>query len=77
MNLVRKLIQQKLREHDKKIKPKGNIEEGYLENKFELIEDLFEHDLPYSARVCIDLNIRVSYWYHLMVRKNFVVKMLR
>lgn len=33
--------------------------------------------MPYSARVCIDLNIRVSFWYELIVRKKFVVKINR
>lgn len=76
MNKVRGLIQQKLNEKQRKFK--HNVrEDQYLENKFEVIEDMFEHDLPYSARVCIDCDIRVSFWYHLLVRKNFVVKMER
>lgn len=49
----------------------GGASSGY-ESAFAYIEDLREHDVMYSARVAIDHNIRVSFWYDVKVRKGFV-----
>ena len=38
-----------------------------------MIETIFEHDVPYSSRVCIDKNIRVGYWYNISVRQKNLI----
>lgn len=45
-----------------------------FESSFSFIEEVKEHDIPYSTRVCIDYNIRVSFWYQVTVSKGFVSK---
>jgi DNA polymerase epsilon subunit 1 len=47
-------------------------ESGGWENPLELIESVREHDITYSARVCIDHRIRVSFWYAIEVEKGFL-----
>lgn len=36
------------------------------------ILDLREFDIPYHTRVCIDLDIRISYWYQVKFANSFI-----
>jgi DNA polymerase epsilon subunit 1 len=40
----------------------------------EAIIDIREYDLPYHARVMIDLDIRMSFWYKLQFRNGMIDK---
>jgi DNA polymerase epsilon subunit 1 len=51
-----------------------NSTQAHNEGTFSLIEEVKEHDINYATRVCIDYNIRVSYWYNITVTKGFVTK---
>ena len=74
MHFVRKGLNLKIHEFKKKYKPKKRKNADTFEDIFELIENLYEHDLSYSARALIDNNIRVAFWYNLTVRKGFIHK---
>jgi len=36
------------------------------------IIDIREYDVPYHSRVCIDLNIRCSYWYNISFSTPYI-----
>lgn len=36
------------------------------------ITDIREYDIPYHTRVCIDLDIRISFWYQLKFSNSFI-----
>ena len=36
------------------------------------ITDIREYDIPYHIRVCIDNDIRISYWYQINFQDNFI-----
>lgn len=38
----------------------------------DVITDIREYDIPYHTRVCIDLEIRLSYWYQIKFSNNFI-----
>lgn len=69
--VVQRALLSKLRENKRQAN-KPYAHGNNANDMFSLIEDLREHDVMYSARVCIDHNIRVSFWYDLKVRKGFV-----
>lgn len=70
--VVQKALISKLRENKKQVMSKHLRGQKSFDDMYEFIEDLREHDVMYSARVCIDHNIRASFWYNLKIRKGFV-----
>ena len=36
------------------------------------ITDIREYDIPYHTRVCIDHNIRISFWYKIKFQSSFI-----
>ena len=77
MHFVRKALTLKIFEFKRKYKPKKRKNADTFEDIFELIDNLYEHDLSYSARACIDNDIRVAFWYNVTVRKGFVHKIIK
>lgn len=47
---------------------------AFTENVAEMITEINEYDINYSARVCIDKQLRVSFWYQINVEKGFLQK---
>jgi DNA polymerase epsilon subunit 1 len=39
------------------------------------IIDIREYDLPFHCRVCIDLDIRISLWYRVTFKNNYIDKL--
>jgi DNA polymerase epsilon subunit 1 len=37
------------------------------------VTDLREFDVPFHTRVCVDLDIRISYWYNVKAIEGFIV----
>lgn len=70
-------MDQKIRESKRKYRPKTSNKDFNYEDIFLLVENLYEYDIQFSSRVCIDLNIRVNFWYHVKIRKNFVIKLTK
>ncbi len=56
----------------KKYKPKRKEDNFHFDDICEVLIDLREYDVKYSARVCIDYDIRVSFWYEVKISKGFV-----
>jgi DNA polymerase epsilon subunit 1 len=46
--------------------------EPNINNLFSCIIDIREYDVLYHTRVMIDRNIRVSYWYKITFKNNFI-----
>jgi DNA polymerase elongation subunit (family B) len=55
-------------ENKRNNRPKGNLRKEHIEEPIDLIEEMFEFDVPYTSRVCIDKDIRVGHWYNISVR---------
>ena len=70
-------MEKNLRIFKKKYQPKRRVENQEYENIFEVIISLNEYDVKYSARTCIDFNIRVGFWYSVKIRKGFLYSINR
>lgn len=64
--MVKRYLIQKIQEQKKAYKPK-DIYEQIVQDPFEYIEQIYEHDISYSAKTTIELNLRVGFWYQISV----------
>lgn len=50
----------------------NNNETRKFNDYLDAISDIREHDIPYHTRVCIDLDIRISFWYQVKFSNSFI-----
>ena len=54
-----------MNENKRNHRPRGPNAKDYISEPLENIQGIFESDVAYLSRVCIDKDIRVGYWYNI------------